>query len=880
MEEGDVTKVLHDFLTVSEGEISVKKGDIVQVLKKVDRHWWYGCCCGKYGNIPSSYLLPLEVPTIEDDHELFAAVADFPRQQDGDLFFTKGELIIGISQVNENWWYGRIGARTGMFPITYVWQLESKLLKEKSKHHVMNMKARVKMNMKAQLDEEMDLYVGDIVTVTEIVDKDWYRGICGTRTGIFPPAYVEILHDNDALKGSETSYSSDLNLPVQLPVSSHSAARLESKDDIDSLLALSPEAQFPPFTQTTDAHAITDSDIFDDDYFKVNMPSMYCSESEIKANKTETYNVQPLLELDVVPYGITLYPFFAQFNNELSFHEGEIVTLCRHIDKDWIEGKIDGKKGIFPKSYVNILVDCEDYRIAVGDTSHESVNELQQFSHSYMNVETELTTNVFAKVLYNFDAQMNGDLSVHKDEVVWVVSKANEDWCEVKNQSGTLGLCPQNYLTPYLLQNESSKKLLRGTSLASDNLLCLFSSAEENTNNNFMDIQYLSSGGSKRKYQNHDFVQPGSLSSQQDCSVENLISKNVETYHASAQASKFHPSHRHTINFSENGNAAFMSGNTNKYVLGHRLSVSPRLQEEESPGGVEQTKPNCEHMQTHHSSPSQYLEDAKMNSKPVQTHHSSLPQYPEDAKLNSEPVQIHLSSPSQCLEDAKNKPMDEQSNEDTSWDEGEIELRHRDTKTPLRVSRSHFQRRDLSRQSSDRLPHRPAPPVPVPGQKPVHRSLRRAQKQSTELPEHTLTEENVASEEQHSVEENDDDVLEEHRRKNAEQRQNVITELVLTEKEYVRDLKVTYETYNLHNPRPLEARGVDVKVVFGNILEVMQVAENLLDKLQLAMKGKQEDEQCVGPCFVELADQMKCVYGQYCMNHNSALTLLEKVSGV
>jgi len=60
----------------------------------------------------------------------------------------------------------------------------------------------------------------------------------------------------------------------------------------------------------------------------------------------------------------------------------------------------------------------------------------------------------------------------------------------------------------------------------------------------------------------------------------------------------------------------------------------------------------------------------------------------------------------------------------------------------------------------------------------------------------------------------------------------------------------------------------------------MQLAETLLDKLQFAMKGKNEDEQCVGPCFVELADQMKCVYGHYCMNHNGALTLLEKVSGV
>ena len=69
-------------------------------------------------------------------------------------------------------------------------------------------------------------------------------------------------------------------------------------------------------------------------------------------------------------------------------------------------------------------------------------------------------------------------------------------------------------------------------------------------------------------------------------------------------------------------------------------------------------------------------------------------------------------------------------------------------------------------------------------------------------------------------------------------------------------------------------------VLCCTLTQVMQLAETLLDNLQLAMKGKCEDEQCVGPCFVELADQMKHVYGLYCMNHNDALTLLEKVSSV
>lgn len=407
-------------------------------------------------------------------------------------------------------------------------------------------------------------------------------------------------------------HSRDLELPAQLPESVRSVSRLKSSNDIDSLLALSPEAQFSS-AQTSDAQMINECDIFADDYFRVNMPSVYKSNHESKTNKTEMYNSQPLVELDIIPYGITLYPFYAQFDNELGFHEGEIVTLCRHVGRDWIEGKIDGKKGIFPKSYVNILVDCGDYVSAMGDNNYKSLNELQQFHQYDTDAKTELTPNLFAKVLYNFDAQMNGDLTVHKNEVVWIVSKANEDWCEVRNQCGKVGLCPQNYLTPYLLSNELNSNLLQETSLASDNSLGLFSSTEECNNNNFGNTQYVPSDDNERKYQNHEFLQLGSVSSQKGSSIEDLISKNLEIYHVSAKTTSSHPSHRHSVDLSENKNARCISGNAVK----HRLSYSPQLQQEEAHSTVEQHKANSEPVDINHPSPSlklslaQHQEDGK-----------------------------------------------------------------------------------------------------------------------------------------------------------------------------------------------------------------------------------------------------------------------------
>ncbi|XP_030753686.1 uncharacterized protein LOC115880570 isoform X2 [Sitophilus oryzae] len=51
------------------------------------------------------------------------------------------------------------------------------------------------------------------------------------------------------------------------------------------------------------------------------------------------------------------YNFLAQTHLELSLAKGELVTITRKVDDNWFEGKIGGRKGIFPVSYVEVLID-------------------------------------------------------------------------------------------------------------------------------------------------------------------------------------------------------------------------------------------------------------------------------------------------------------------------------------------------------------------------------------------------------------------------------------------------------------------------------------------------------------------------------------------
>ena len=70
---------------------------------------------------------------------------------------------------------------------------------------------------------------------------------------------------------------------------------------------------------------------------------------------------------------------------------------------------------------------------------------------------------------------------------------------------------------------------------------------------------------------------------------------------------------------------------------------------------------------------------------------------------------------------------------------------------------------------------------------------------------------------------------------------------MVTERDFCRDLKLTWQAFGLDTPAMLEQRNVDVASLFGNLSDIIEVSESFLETLQSEVKSKSlTSEQMVG----------------------------------
>jgi len=243
--------------------------------------------------VPNSHVVEENrIGRLKEGAEVMLAVADFHGEQEGDLRFTKGTLLLSSKRVDEHWCEGRtLDGASGAFPVSYCASLDPGRYVEggKSRRGRVQKFAAVVHSMAAQLPEEVDLVEGQIVKIVEVIDKDWYRGEVNGRVGIFPSSFVRVI---DSFPGDNPPPDADLKSYLDAPArkpEEYANTRQAFQGLEEGLREVGRQAHFqnaveglPREIAERENRRMDSSvprEIFEDDYFRRNLPASYGSVS-------------------------------------------------------------------------------------------------------------------------------------------------------------------------------------------------------------------------------------------------------------------------------------------------------------------------------------------------------------------------------------------------------------------------------------------------------------------------------------------------------------------------------------------------------------------------------------------------------------------------
>ncbi|XP_040412499.1 sorbin and SH3 domain-containing protein 2 isoform X17 [Cygnus olor] len=233
-------RAVYDFKAQTSKELSFKKGDTVYILRKIDQNWYEGEHHGRVGIFPISYVeklsppekaQPARPPPPAQIGEIGEAIAkyNFSADTNVELSLRKGDKVILLKRVDQNWYEGKIPGtnRQGIFPVSYVEVIKKNASKSVDDypdppipqsyssdriHHLSSAKPQRPVlahenihtggepfqalyNYTPRNEDELELREGDVIDVMEKCDDGWFVGT-SRRTkffGTFPGNYVKRL---------------------------------------------------------------------------------------------------------------------------------------------------------------------------------------------------------------------------------------------------------------------------------------------------------------------------------------------------------------------------------------------------------------------------------------------------------------------------------------------------------------------------------------------------------------------------------------------------------------------------------------------------------------------------------------------------------------
>ncbi|KAM8851869.1 intersectin-1 isoform 1-T1 [Synchiropus picturatus] len=248
---------MYTYESSEQGDLSFQQGDVVMVNRK-EGDWWTGTVGGKTGVFPSNYVKPRDSTTeafggggggktssLGKKPEIAQVIAPYSATGAEQLTLAPGQLILIRKKNPGGWWEGELQARgkkrqIGWFPANYVKLLSPSTTKTtpteptppklatsstgtftciECTHHFTSV-SRIFICLAvmcqvigmydyvAQNDDELAFQKGQVITVLNKDDCDWWKGELNGREGLFPSNYVKLTTDMDP----STQWCADLHL--------------------------------------------------------------------------------------------------------------------------------------------------------------------------------------------------------------------------------------------------------------------------------------------------------------------------------------------------------------------------------------------------------------------------------------------------------------------------------------------------------------------------------------------------------------------------------------------------------------------------------------------------------------------------------------------
>uniref|UniRef100_A0A8C7FN70 Sorbin and SH3 domain containing 2a n=1 Tax=Oncorhynchus kisutch TaxID=8019 RepID=A0A8C7FN70_ONCKI len=233
--EKQPARAIYDFKAQTAKELTFKKGDAVNIIRQIDSNWYEGEHRGRLGIFPISYIekmplpdkqQPIRPPPPAHVREIGEGVAryNFNADTNVELSLRKGERVVLLRQVDQNWYEGNIPDTTkqGIFPVAYIDIVKRSPAKSPAPSHQPDPHGypsnrtqgstptkrfvqdllhgggdpfQALYNYLPRNEDELELKEGDVVDVMEKCDDGWFVGTSrrSKQFGTFPGNYVKKL---------------------------------------------------------------------------------------------------------------------------------------------------------------------------------------------------------------------------------------------------------------------------------------------------------------------------------------------------------------------------------------------------------------------------------------------------------------------------------------------------------------------------------------------------------------------------------------------------------------------------------------------------------------------------------------------------------------